>query len=186
MKMCLIFLWLRSRIFLLFHRAKVQGMRQSQEGNTKKILLSVKLDKNRSIIRKQTTKINLERCRKMKEEFQQPKGKEERCHILQKEKIKARHKWCLVLTKDEERCKLLLRSRKRKNTVLLNCQRKYKIKVWWFLPIGTWQLPFWKLLGFVTESGNKINTVCLRHHVKRDYTQGHEDGISKEKETIAN
>lgn len=53
-------------------------MRQSQEGNTKKIPLSVKLDKNRLITHKQTTKINLERCRKMKEEFQQPKGKKGR------------------------------------------------------------------------------------------------------------
>lgn len=62
-------------------------MKQSQEGNTKKIPLSVKLDKNRLITRKQTTKINLERCRKIKEEFQQPKGKEKRCHILQKGKV---------------------------------------------------------------------------------------------------
>lgn len=38
----------------------------------------------------------------MKEEFQQPKRKDERRHILQKQKIKARHKWCLALMKDED------------------------------------------------------------------------------------
>jgi len=67
-------------------------MTQSQERNTKKIPLSVKLDKNRLVTCKQTAKINLGRRSKMKEEFQQPKGKGGRCQILQKGKIKARHK----------------------------------------------------------------------------------------------
>lgn len=67
-------------------------MTQSQDRNTKKIPLSAKLDKNRLITCKQTAKINLETHSKMKEEFQQPKGKGGRCQILQKGKIKARHK----------------------------------------------------------------------------------------------
>lgn len=67
-------------------------MTQSQERHTKKIPLSVKLDKNRLITCKPTANINLERLSKMREEFQQPKGKGGRCQILQKRKIKARHK----------------------------------------------------------------------------------------------
>lgn len=49
---------------------KVQGTTESQKRNTKNISLSIKLDKSRLITPKQTTKINLERRGKMKEEFQ--------------------------------------------------------------------------------------------------------------------
>lgn len=45
------------------------------ERSTQKIPLSVKLDKGRLIAGKQAAKINLERCNKMKEEFQQPEGR---------------------------------------------------------------------------------------------------------------
>lgn len=49
---------------------KVHGTTESQKRNTKNISLSIKLDKSRLITPKQTTKINLERRGKMKEEFQ--------------------------------------------------------------------------------------------------------------------
>lgn len=67
-------------------------MTQSQEGNIKKIPLNVKLDKTRLIVHKLRAKINLGRHIKMKEEFQQPKGKGGRCQILRNGKIKARHR----------------------------------------------------------------------------------------------
>lgn len=79
-------------MFLLLYRAKVQGITQSQEGNIKKIPLSVKQDKTRLIIHKLRAKINLGRHIKTKEEFQQPKGKGGRCQIFQNGKIKARHR----------------------------------------------------------------------------------------------
>jgi len=62
---------------------------RERERAREQIPLSAKLDKSRLIISKQTAKINLERCNKMKEEFQQPKGRRERHQIPQKWKIKA-------------------------------------------------------------------------------------------------
>lgn len=115
------FLWPRSKMFLLY-RAKVQGMTQSQEGNTKKIPLSVKLDKTRLITHRQRTKINLWSHIKTQEEFQQPKVED----VKFSNRGKLRQDIDIQSLKDEERREVPLRNRKPKNTVLLNCQKSPK------------------------------------------------------------
>lgn len=67
---------------LFSYGARVQGVTVPREKH--RDLLSVNLAKTRLIICKQTAKISLEKCSKVKEEFHQPKGKGGRCQILQK------------------------------------------------------------------------------------------------------